>query len=119
MTDVGGRWGGNGRLFQLLNGTVGVSITQNTAEQTGGVVFGGDHEPHRGFVFRNNVVPDNGAGFVGSGTAAGKASIERYFPRAVIAGNVFVGGKRENYPPDNFFTRDATDARKAGVQWSN
>ena len=89
ITDVGGKWGGNGRLFQLLNGTAGVSITHNTAEQSGGVVFGGDHGPHQGFVFRNNVMPDNGAGFVGSGTAAGNASIERYFPRAVIAGNVF------------------------------
>ena len=66
----------------------------------------------RGFVFRNNVMPDNGAGFVGSGTGVGKASIDRYFPGAVIAGNVFVGGKPEHYPPDNFFTRE--DAPRPG-----
>jgi hypothetical protein len=119
IADVGGKWGGNGRLFQLLDGTAGVSITHNTAEQAGGVVFGGDHAPHLGFVFRNNVMPDNGAGFVGSGTAAGKASIERYFPRAVIAGNVFIGGKREDYPPDNFFSREAGEARRAGVLWTH
>ena len=49
LSDVGGKWGGNGRLFQLLDGTAGVSITHNTAERTtGGVVFGGDHDPHHG-----------------------------------------------------------------------
>jgi hypothetical protein len=119
FTDVGGKWGGNGRLFQLLNGTADISITHNTAEQSGGVVFGGDHDPHRRFVFRNNVMPDNRAGFVGSGTAAGRQSIDRYFPGAVIAGNVFIGGRSEDYPPDNYFSRESRDARGAGVQWTN
>jgi len=98
----------------LLNGTTGVSIVNNTAEEaTGGVVFGGDHDPHAGFVFRDNAMPDNGAGFVGSGTAPGKASIDRYFPNATILGNVFIGGKPELYPPGNFFSRDST--RSAGA----
>jgi hypothetical protein len=103
FADVGGQWGGNGRLFQLLNGTSNVSIVHNTASQSGGIVFGGDHAPHTGFVFQNNVMPDNGAGFVGSGTGAGKAALDRYFPGAVISRNLFVGGKSDNYPPDNFF----------------
>jgi hypothetical protein len=119
LTDIGGAWGGNGRLFQLLNGTVAVSITHNTAEQTGGIVFGGDHDPHRGFVFRNNVMPDNGAGFLGSGTAVGIHSIERYFPGAVITGNVFIGGRKADYPPDNFYSRDAKHGGTAGALWTN
>jgi hypothetical protein len=120
ITDVGGRWGGNGRLFQLLNGTANVSMTHNTADHTtGGVVFGGDNAPHTGFVFQNNVMPGTGAGFAGSGSSAGLAAIDRYFPGAVIRGNVFVGGRPENYPSQNFFTREAREARQAGVQWPN
>lgn len=116
LSDVGGKWGGNGRLFQLLDGTAGVVITNNTAERTtGGVVFGGDHDPHTGFVFQNNVMPDNGAGFVGSGTGVGRATIDRYFPGALIKGNVFPGGKPEQYPLDNTFARDERAARGAGA----
>ena len=116
LSDVGSKWGGNGRLFQLLDGVAGVAITNNTAERTtGGVVFGGDHAPHPGFVFQNNVMPDNGAGFVGSGTAVGKSSIDRYFPGALIKGNVFVGGKPEQYPLDNNFALDGRAAGRAGA----
>jgi hypothetical protein len=116
LSDIGGKWGGNGRLFQLLDGTAGVAITSNTAERTtGGVVFGGDHDPHTGFVFQDNMMPDNGAGFVGSGTGVGRASIDRYFPGAVIKGNVFPDGKPEHYPLDNVFARDGRDARRAGA----
>jgi hypothetical protein len=114
LVDVGGKWGGNGRLFQLLDGTAGVSIVSNTADQTsGGVVFGGDHDAHSGFVFQNNVVADNGAGFVGSGTGVGRASIDRYFPKSSITGNVFIGGKPEHYPPGNSFAVD--ENRRAGA----
>ena len=116
MSEVGGTWGGNGRLFQLLDGTAGVAITNNTAERTtGGVVFGGDHDPHRGFVFKNNVMPDNGAGFVGSGTGVGRPAIERYFPDAVIQGNVFPGGNPDQYPPGNDFSRERKTAVRAGA----
>jgi hypothetical protein len=117
LTDIGGTWGGNGRLFQLLNGTDQVSIISNTAENVaGGVVFGGDHDPHTAFVFRNNVMPDNGAGFLGSGTGVGMPSIERYFPDAIITGNVFAGGKPSQYPPGNFFARDGATRAGADVR---
>jgi hypothetical protein len=116
LSDVGGKWGGNGRLFQLLDGTAGVAITNNTAERTtGGVVFGGDHDPHTGFVFQNNVMPDNGAGFVGSGTGVGRQTIDRYFPGAVIKGNVLPGGNPDHYPLGNEFSRDRKMAMRAGA----
>src|SRR5688572_2946426 len=116
LSEVGGKWGGNGRLFQLLDGTAGVAITNNTAERTtGGVVFGGDHDPHTGFVFKNNVMPDNGAGFVGSGTGVGRRTIERYFPDAVIQGNVFPGGNADQYPLGNDVSRDRQRVSRAGA----
>jgi hypothetical protein len=103
FTDVGPQWGGNGRLFQLLDGTSGITIDHNTASQSGGVLFGGDHAPHAGFVFQNNVMPDNRAGIVGSGTGVGKAALDRYFPNAVVRRNVLVGANAAEYPDDNFF----------------
>jgi hypothetical protein len=116
MSDIGGTWGGNGRLFQLLNGTSDVAIVRNTIEHaTGGIVFGGDHDPHTGFAFLDNIAPDNGAGFVGSGTSPGRQSIERYFPGSAIRGNVFRGGKADHYPPGNNFSQDDKNGRGAGA----
>jgi len=100
--DVGGLWG-PGRLFQLLDGTSDVRIDHNTALQTDTALFGGDRTPHERFVFENNVLPLNQYGVIGSGTGSGLPTLERYFPRAVVRRNVFVGGSPAAYPPDNFF----------------
>src|SRR6185503_18896781 len=107
--DVGGAWG-PGRLFQLLDGTNNVTITHNTALQTGSMLFGGDHAPHTAFVFQNNVAPHNEHGIIGSGTASGTQTIARYFPRSVIDGNVIVGGNPGEYPPGNTFAGSLEDA---------
>jgi cellulose synthase/poly-beta-1,6-N-acetylglucosamine synthase-like glycosyltransferase len=107
--DIGGRWG-NGRLFQLLDGTAGVTIDHNTAFQTGSILFGGDHAPHTAFVFQNNVVPHNEYGITGSGTDVGSSSLARYFPNAVVRRNVIVGGRRAQYPADNFFPESLDEA---------
>ncbi len=101
FADVGGRWG-HGRLFQVLDGTRDVIIDHNTAFQTGTPLFGGDSRPHTGFIFRNNIVLAGTTGISGSGTAAGRATVDRYFPDAIIRRNIFVGGNPEQLPPDNF-----------------
>ena len=102
FVDVGGQWGG-GRLFQLLDGTSDVSIDRNTAFQSDSLLFGGDHAPHTGFVFQDNIALHNRYGIIGSGTATGRPSLDRYFPgargpqepdrrrptRAVPSGNFF------------------------------
>src|SRR5262249_54026997 len=54
FVDVGRHWG-SGRLFQLLDGTSGVTIDHNTSFQSGNLLFGGDHAPHTGFALQNNV----------------------------------------------------------------
>jgi glycosyltransferase involved in cell wall biosynthesis len=116
--DIGGQWG-NGRLFQLLDGTSSVSIDHNTALQTGSILFGGDHAPHTAFVFQNNIAPHNEHGITGSGTSAGAQTLARYFPRAVVRGNVIVGGNAGNYPADNTFARSLEDAGVAGLRTSS
>jgi cellulose synthase/poly-beta-1,6-N-acetylglucosamine synthase-like glycosyltransferase len=112
--DVGGRWG-NGRLFQLLDGTSSIAIDHNTAFQTGSILFGGDHDPHTGFVFQNNVVPHNEHGITGSGSAPGTASLERYFPAAVVRRNVIVGATPGDYPRDNFFPASLAELGLVGT----
>jgi hypothetical protein len=107
--DVGGTWG-NGRLFQMLNGVNGVSIEQNTAAQTGSILAGGDSGPHTNFVFQNNVAPHNEYGISGSGTESGNATLAKYFPGALVRGNVIAGGAASRYPKDNSFPETADTA---------
>jgi biofilm PGA synthesis N-glycosyltransferase PgaC len=100
--DVGGKWG-NGRLFQMLDGMSAVTIDHNTAFQTGSVLFGGDHAPHTGFVFQNNVMMLGENGVIGSSAGEGMDTLKRYFPEAVFRRNVLIGGVAGRYPSDNFF----------------
>jgi hypothetical protein len=102
FVDVGGRWGA-GRLFQLLDGTVDVSIDHNTGLQSDTLLLGGDHAPHRGFVFQNNIALHNRYGIIGSGAAPGQSTLDRYFPGALVRRNVIVGGQPDRYPAGNFF----------------
>lgn len=105
--DIGGAWGG-GRLLQLLDASADVSFQHNTAMQTGNIVTGGDHAPHRGFVFINNIVPHNAYGIIGSDFDSGLASLRHYFPSATTTDNVIIGGDAKRYPSPNYFPADLT-----------
>ncbi|HEX2714632.1 MAG TPA: hypothetical protein VHM88_20760, partial [Candidatus Acidoferrales bacterium] len=101
--DVGGpRWGGGGRLFQVLYGTANVVIEHNTAFQTGPIIMS-EGPPNAGFVFRYNITPHNTYGIIGASTGTGNPTLERYFPRAIVTKNVIIGGDGLRYPPGNFF----------------
>ena len=102
FVDIGGQWGA-GRLFQLLEGVSDVRIGHNTALQTDLAIFGGERTPNEPFFFEDNLVLHNRYGVIGSGTASGRPTLDRYFPRAVVKRNVIVGGPAASYPPDNFF----------------
>jgi hypothetical protein len=95
-------WGGNGALVMLLGATEDVVVQKNTAVQAGAIVFA-EGAGHRGFVFRDNVVMANDAGISGTGTGPGRTTLERYFPAAVVTGNVIVGASAGDYPPGNHF----------------
>jgi hypothetical protein len=103
--DIGGpRWGGAGRLFQLLQGTSGVVIEYNTAFQSGGVITA-EGTPHTGFVYRGNITPHGDHGVKGAGAGIGLQTLARYFPGAVFEGNVLAGQPNYGraYPPGNYF----------------
>ncbi|MBI4487317.1 MAG: hypothetical protein HY655_15040 [Acidobacteria bacterium] len=118
FVDVGGQWG-RGRLFQLLDGTSDVRIEHNTALQTDSIVWAGDGPPHTRFVFQNNIALHNEYGIIGSSTAPGKPTLDRYFPGAVVRRNVIVGGRPDAYPPDNFFPKSLDQVGFIGPHGGN
>ncbi|MGE0453608.1 MAG: hypothetical protein AB7O37_13220 [Vicinamibacteria bacterium] len=100
--DVGGpRWGGGGRLLQLLDATSEVVFEHNTAFHTGNLVTA-DGRPHAGFVFRDNIAAHNEYGVVGSGSAPGADALRRFFPGALFRRNVIVGAPAGFSSDDNF-----------------
>jgi len=112
FADIGGAaWAGadrTGRLFQLVDGTADVEIDHNTAFHTENplvaTVIVSGRELHTGFVFTNNIVLHNQYGVSGDGTIGNALlTLATYFPSAVFAGNVVVGGDPAMYPPANFF----------------
>jgi biofilm PGA synthesis N-glycosyltransferase PgaC len=112
FADVGGVWG-NGRLFQILDGTRDVVIDHNTAFQTGGALSGGDRRPHAGFVLQNNILLAGPHGISGSDMGYGAPAVARYFPDALIRRNVIVGGDAKGFPGDNLFPRRLADVGPA------
>lgn len=112
FADVGGTWG-NGRLFQLLDGTRDVVIDHNTAFQTGNALSGGDRRPHTGFVFQNNILLAGSHGISGSRMAHGTQAVAHYFPDAVIRRNIVIGGDENGFPGDNHFPQRITDVGDA------
>ncbi len=108
--DIGGpRWGGNGTLFQIINGTANVVIEHNTAVQTGKIIMTEGPAPQEDFVFRANLVPHNEYGIIGTGTGPGRDTLDKYFPGAVVEGNVIAGGSSARYPRSNLFPGSLDD----------
>jgi hypothetical protein len=115
----GDRWGGLGRLFQILDGAADVVIEHNTAFQTGDVVVG-DGEPTTGFVYRNNLTPNNEYGVSGSNTSGNPAqALATYFPGALFVKNVLIGGAAQKYPPGNFFPSTMAEVKFVDLAGGN
>jgi len=105
----GAKWGGAGRLFQILDGPADVMIEHNTGFHTGDVIAG-EGDPSSGFVYRNNLTPHNEYGVGGSNTYGNPAqALATYFPGVSFVRNAMIGGRAQNYPPDNFFPSTAAD----------
>ena len=105
----GAKWGGSGRLFQILEGAADVVIEHNTGLQTGDVIMGLG-VPNIGFVYRNNVTPHNEYGVGGQNTYGNpRLTLSTYFPGAAFTGNVLQGGRASDYPFGNFFPPSMTD----------
>jgi hypothetical protein len=95
-------WTGYGALFELLSGADSITIDHNTGFSDHFFVLA-DGPPSSKLFFTNNIVQRSQAGFVGSGTAEGTATITKFAPAAVFSNNVIVGGNSSLYPAGNLF----------------
>jgi hypothetical protein len=99
----GARWGGEGKLFQILRGPSSVVIDHNTGIHTGNIITA-EGEPALGFVFTHNIAIHNLYGVIGTDHGPGLDTLHHYFPRAVFSGNLLVGTPSPTaYPPGNTF----------------
>ena len=96
------RWGGSGWLLTSLGGA-NIVFDHNTVFTDGTSVVLADTAPVSGFVFTNNIIPDNAWAVMGSGSAPGNSTLAMYFPGATFAGNVLIGSSAGLYPPGNYF----------------
>jgi hypothetical protein len=105
----GQRWGGGNGTFLQIGGVPDVYVAHNTILQSGSIIFA-HHGPNAGFVFSDNIAAHNEYGMVGDGHGIGNPTIGFYFPGGIFKRNVIAGGKRENYPADNFFLNSLAEA---------
>ncbi|MGH9841331.1 MAG: hypothetical protein ACREEM_21465 [Blastocatellia bacterium] len=110
--DVGGtRWGNaRGSLLQIISGPIDIKFEHNTAFQTGNVGSADVLPPGENFVFRDNLMPHNEFGFFGSGKGTGKSALDFYFSSYTFSKNALIGGRSQDYPPDNFFPESIAQA---------
>jgi hypothetical protein len=101
------RWGGSGH-FMLTQGGSNITVDHNTVFTDGLAALLADGAPVSGFVFTNNIVPDNSYAVMGSGAAPGNGAIAMYFPGSTFRGNIFIGSNPLTYPAGNFYPATIT-----------
>ena len=107
-------WGGNGRLFQVLNSTDTLTIDHNVGFETYTVLLFDGILPITNFVYTNNITPHGEFGVAGSGSGEGLPTLNRYTPGYVFLSNLIFPGNPAIYPPGNYFP-----ANEAAVGFTN
>ncbi len=95
-------WGGAGQLL-LTSGGRNLTLDHNTVFTDGTSAVYADGAQVTGFVFTNNIFPDNMWGVMGSASAEGNGTLANFFPGAVFQRNVVIGGQSALYPSNNYF----------------
>ncbi|MGE0451288.1 MAG: carbohydrate-binding protein [Vicinamibacterales bacterium] len=95
-------WGGAGQLL-LTSGGTNLTVDHNTVFTDGTSVVYADGPQVQGFVFSNNIVPDNAWAVMGSAVSEGNGTLSAFFPGAVFQRNVIAGGQSWLYPSGNYF----------------
>jgi hypothetical protein len=109
--DVGApSWGGNGRLFVIVDKPDGIIIDHNTAFQNTILVMF-DGLPGNHFTYTNNITAYQ-KGILGTGLAAGIPTLNFFCSgNWVLNRNVFVGGAayQQSYPYGNYYPNSASE----------
>ena len=101
-------WGGSG-LMLAIEGGDRVVFDHNTLFADGTSVVYADDRQATGFVFTNNIVPDNAWAIMGSSASPGNGTLAMYFPGAIVKANVFIKGSAGAYPVGNYFPASVND----------
>jgi hypothetical protein len=101
-----GAFDGEGKTFQLLNGTESVTIEHNTVQgrvRAALILEALPGQAHAGLAFNNNLTAHGDYGVFASGGALGGAALEQFSRRWSFAGNVIAGADAGRYPPGNLY----------------
>jgi hypothetical protein len=108
FTDISkANWGGAAQLV-LTQGGRNVTFDHNTIFTDGTSVVYADVTTVTGFVFTNNILPDNAWAIMGGSASPGNGTIALYYPGAVFSRNVVVGANSAAYPTNNFYPSTMT-----------
>jgi hypothetical protein len=96
--------GGDGRLFQVLNGPTDVVFDHNTGFCIVAYLVSDGSPKTDFFVFRNNLVLHGVYGFIGQETGTANTTLARWFnPNWEVTNNADIGGSPTGYPAGNYF----------------
>jgi len=95
-------WGGSGWMM-VTQGGDNVVFDHNTVFSDGTSVVWADVRPVTGFVFTNNIIPDNAWAIMGTNATEGSNTLSAYYPGAVFQKNVIIAGNSGLYPSGNYF----------------
>ncbi|MEP7196149.1 MAG: T9SS type A sorting domain-containing protein [Saprospiraceae bacterium] len=113
VTNLG--MGGDGRMFQVLNGPTDIIFDHNTGFTTNAYMVSDGSPKTDSFVFQNNLVSKAVYGFIGSGTANANTTLATYFnPNWSVTKNAIIGGSATGFPSGNYFP-----ANIAAVRFTN
>ena len=119
FVDVSGdAYDGDGRVL-LINGGSQITFDHNTVMNDGSSTVYPYGTPVQGFVFTNNLLPDNLYGIIGGDVAPGLATITTYFPETLFLDNVIVGGPSYSYPTGNYFPATMGEVGFVGYEGGN
>jgi hypothetical protein len=99
----GATYGGYGRFLQVGDGAATVTVDHNTVLQDGTSALYAYGAPMPGFVFTNNIVPDNSWAIMGGNASPGNGTIAMYFPNPQFADGIFAGSNPATYPQGNYY----------------
>jgi hypothetical protein len=97
--------GATGRIVQVVNGPVDVTIRHNTAMTVPGGTLGFSENKVAAsqFDFSDNIMSRGQYGFIGSGTGEGVPTLNAFYTGYAFAKNAIIGGGNGSYPAGNMF----------------
>jgi hypothetical protein len=122
----GAKWGGDGRVLQILGPQDDIVFEHNTIFADGALLVLGSPGPARHptrfsqrFIYRNNIVAQGRQSIFGNGTAPGWPTLEFHVPGYIFRGNVIVGNAMTPYPGKNISVGDWTKVKFVDLEGGN